>query len=117
MHERRIRNLDQAVALLRQAQAADATAVLWTASDEEGGQWLTALVAAACERVPGARAVPALACGDRAGDALAALRAGIRRIAFDGPGEIAAKLTALGLELAELPPDPGVPGPSLRRGG
>jgi hypothetical protein len=67
--------------------------------------------------VPGATAIPALACGNRAGDATAALRAGIRRLAFDGSAAIAAKLTALGADLAELPPGPGVPGPSARRGG
>ncbi len=34
----------------------------------------------------------ALDCADRAGDAMAALRAGVRTIVFSGPEEVAAKL-------------------------
>jgi hypothetical protein len=117
VREKRIRSLAEAVALLTEAQAAGAVAVPWAASDEEGGLWLLAVLAAARDAVPGAAAIPALACGDRAGDATAALRAGIRRLAFNGSAAIAAKLTALGADLAELPPEPGVSGPTPRRGG
>jgi hypothetical protein len=121
VREKRIRSLAEAVALLAQAQAAGEIAVLWAASDEEGGLWLLSVLAEARGAVPGATAIPALACGDRAGDAMAALRAGIRRLAFDGSAVIAAKLTALGAELAQLPAElrrgPGVPGPTHRRGG
>jgi acyl-CoA reductase-like NAD-dependent aldehyde dehydrogenase len=117
VRERRIRSLAEAIEFLRAAQAANEPAVLWAASDAEGGLWLTALLDQARAAVPGAAATAALACGDRAGDAMAALRAGIRRIGFTGSAAVAAKLAALGAELAELPPDPGVPGATDRRGG
>jgi hypothetical protein len=121
VRERRIRSLAEAIALLTEALAANDVAVLWAASDEEGGLWLSSVLAAARDAVPGATAIPALACGDRGGDAMAALRAGIRRIAFAGTAPVVAKLTALGAELAELPPDFSVPGASaparFRRGG
>jgi hypothetical protein len=126
VRERRIRSLDQAIELLAQAQAANDIAVLWAASDEEGGLWLSSVLAAARNAVPGATALAALSCGDRAGDAMAALRAGIRRIAFTGTAEVAAKLAALGAELADCPAElpgqlsvPGAPpaAPRNRRGG
>ncbi|GIL40180.1 hypothetical protein [Roseiterribacter gracilis] len=117
MRERRIRSLADAIELLTETHAARETAVLWAASDEEGGLWLTAVLDAARSAVPGADGRVALSCGDRAGDAMAALRAGIRRIAFTGSDEVAAKLTALGAELAELPPDFSVPIATIRRGG
>jgi hypothetical protein len=121
VQERRVRSLADAVALLTAARAAQQVAVLWARSDEEGGLWLLAVLDAARQRVEDVAAMPALACGDRAGDAAAALRAGIRRLEFQGSDEMAAKLVELGADLAACPPElpdaSGVPEPAPDRGG
>ncbi len=49
----------------------------------------------------------ALDCADRAGDVLAALRAGVRTIVFGGPEEVAAKLRDMAGQLrAKILPPP-----------
>lgn len=57
-----------------------------------GALWFVRMVAAARVAVPDAEAVAVLDCADRAGDAQGALAAGVRRVVFGGPPEVAARL-------------------------
>ncbi len=57
-----------------------------------GPGWFGALVAAAREAVPAARCTALLDCGDDAGAAQAAIRAGIEGIIFTGRGDVAERL-------------------------
>jgi hypothetical protein len=57
-----------------------------------GPGWFKALVAAACEDVPGARCSSLLDCGDNTGAALAAIRAEVEGVIFTGPPDVADRL-------------------------
>jgi hypothetical protein len=62
------------------------------ASASMGPGMFRAIIAAAREAEPKARALAVLDCGDRPGDAMAALRGGIEAVCFHGAPEVAAKL-------------------------
>ena len=90
-----IHGYDQAVAALTVAQAAGVPVLLLSAraaAGYAGPGWFRDLVAQACAAVPEARADSLLDCADRAGDALAAIRAGVPAIAIDLPAETAARI-------------------------
>jgi hypothetical protein len=90
------------VADWRQAQAALQTARLdgravFLCSPEGASAYLgaglwKALQDKADSEFPDVRFTLALDCAQRAGDAMAALRAGVRAIVFTGPDDVAAKL-------------------------
>ena len=60
-----------------------------------GPGWFRELVAAIREAVPEARLRPILDCGDDAGAAMAAIRAGVEAIVFTGGAEVAARLRSI----------------------
>jgi delta 1-pyrroline-5-carboxylate dehydrogenase len=57
-----------------------------------GPGWFKALVATACEAVPGARCSSLLDCGDNTGAALAAIRAEVEGVIFTGAPDVADRL-------------------------
>ena len=74
-----------------------------------GALWFAEMIQAAHEEFPNAELTAILDCGDRAGDVLVALQAGIARVIFTGHPEAACRLTAIAAEtgatiLAERPP-------------
>jgi fructose/tagatose bisphosphate aldolase len=64
-----------------------------------GPLWFKSLVDEARRDHPQLRVTAVLDCGDEPGTALAALRAGIKRVRFTGPAELRAKLAAIAAEL------------------
>jgi hypothetical protein len=75
-----------------------------------GAAGFRAMVDAAAETVGRRPAAAFLDCGDRAGDALAALREGVPGVIFTGRADVAAKLAAiaeaLGVAVATSRPTP-----------
>ena len=67
-----------------------------------GPGWWTALIAAAQAGHPAADVIAVLDCGEEPGSALAALRAGVRRIRFTGPTETRARLAAIAAQLGAI---------------
>lgn len=65
------------------------------ASASMGAGLFRAIVAAAREAEPHARSLAVLDCGNRPGDAMAALREGIEAVCFRGDAEVAAKLSEM----------------------
>jgi acyl-CoA reductase-like NAD-dependent aldehyde dehydrogenase len=57
-----------------------------------GPGWFGALIAAAREAVPAAQSIALLDCGDDAGAAQAAMRAGIEGVVFTGRADVAERL-------------------------
>ncbi len=99
-------SLDQAVAAARAAQQCGRPIALLSARDAAaaaGPGWFAEVVAAAHDAAPGADLQPVLDCGDRAGDAMAAIRAGVTVLRFDGPDETARKLEQMGAVLTDEP--------------
>jgi len=91
-----VHSLAHAVAALSVAAAAGRPVTLASAPDAgiyAGPGWFGALVAAAREAVPAAQGTVLLDCGDDAGAAQAAIRAGIEGIIFTGPADLAERLT------------------------
>src|SRR5580692_2184133 len=91
-------SLAQAAAALEAAAAADRNIVLLSAVGAgiyAGAGWWKALIDSARDAVPGARLSAILDCGDDAGAAQAALRAGIEAIIYSGRADVAARLTAI----------------------
>ena len=87
-----------AVAALEAADVASRGIILLSAPDAgiyAGPGWWRALIEAAREAAPGARAEFILDCGDDAGAAQAAVRAGIEAIVFAGRADVTARLTAI----------------------
>lgn len=85
----------QATAALKAAVRAGRAVVLASppaASASMGAGMFQAIVAAARDAEPDARSLAVLDCGDRPGDAMAALRAGIEAVGFRGDAELAEKL-------------------------
>src|SRR6202521_3028851 len=81
-----IHSLAHAVAALRAAEAGRAV-TLASAPDAgiyAGAGWFRALIAAARDAVPAAQSAALLDCGDDAGAAQGALRAGIDGVIFNG---------------------------------
>ncbi len=68
-----------------------------------GPTWFLALIAEAHAAYPGAEVAAIIDCADEAGSALAALRAGCRRVRFTGRADVRARLAeiaaALGAEI------------------
>jgi len=77
-----------------------------------GPTWFLAVVEAARSAHPGARVTAVLDCAGEAGSALAALRAGARRVRFSGRCDTARRLAeiaaALGAEIERGPPPPAL---------
>jgi hypothetical protein len=57
-----------------------------------GAPWFAAIVALAAAETPGCTVSAVLDCADQPGTALAALRAGMRRVRFTGAAETASRL-------------------------
>jgi hypothetical protein len=105
--------LDHAVAALAAAADSSRPITLLSAPDAgiyAGPGWFKALVGAAKAAVPAAQFTAVLDCGDDAGAAQGALRAGIEVIVFTGRTDVAARLAAIAaLQAARLltvRPDP-----------
>ncbi len=63
-----------------------------------GPGWFSEIMRAAREAVPGAQFRPLLDCGDDAGAAMAAIRAGLEAIVFTGRADVAARLADIALQ-------------------
>ena len=90
-----IHSLAHAVAALGAAAEAGRPVTLASAPEAgiyAGPGWFGALVAAAREAVPAAQSAALLDCGDDAGAAQAAIRAGIEAIVFTGRSDAAERL-------------------------
>jgi hypothetical protein len=90
-----VHSLGHALAALRAAARAGRPIVLASAPDAggyAGGGWFRELVAAARETVPDADFTAVLDCGEAAGAALAAIRAGVEGVVFTGRAEVARRL-------------------------
>lgn len=93
-----VHSLDHAVAALRAAAAADCAVTLVSAPEAgiyAGAGWFAALVALAGDAVPAARFRGVLDCGDDAGAAMAAIRAGVATVVFTGPADTAGRLAEI----------------------
>lgn len=90
-----VHSLAQVVAALEAAAEAGKPVLLLSAAGaglSAGAGWWRAMIAAARDSVPAARAGALLDCGDDAGAAQAALRAGIEAIVFSGSDDVAERL-------------------------
>ena len=90
-----VHSLPHAVAALTAAAEQTRTIVLASAPDAgiyAGPGWFGALLATAREAVPEAKATAFLDCGDDAGAAMGAIRAGIEGVVFTGRADVAARL-------------------------
>jgi GT2 family glycosyltransferase len=101
-----VHSLDHALAALSAAFEADRPIIILSAPDSGiyvGPGWFKALVDAAREAVPEANVTFILDCGDDAGAAQGAIRAGIEALIFSGRTDVAERLaeiaTARGLRL------------------
>ncbi len=65
------------------------------ASAYAGANWFAALIAHGAAEFPEVEMTAILDCGDRGGDVLVALKAGLRHIVFTGHPEAAARLHAI----------------------
>jgi hypothetical protein len=93
-----VHSLDQARAALRAAAELGVGVTLASAAGAgayAGPLWFKALIDAARKAHPEVAFDAVLDCGEEAGSALAALRAGIARVGFCGPTEVAARLRAI----------------------
>ena len=96
-----IHSLAHAVAALSAAAEASRPAVLASPPDAgiyAGPGWFSEIMRAAREAVPGAQFRPLLDCGDDAGAAMAAIRAGLEAIVFTGHADVAARLADIALQ-------------------
>jgi acyl-CoA reductase-like NAD-dependent aldehyde dehydrogenase len=87
--------LAHAVAALEAAAEAGRPVTLLSAPDAgiaAGAAWFGAMIAAAREAVPAAQSAALLDCGDDAGAAQAAIRAGIKAVVFTGRSDVARRL-------------------------
>jgi hypothetical protein len=93
-----VHSLAHAVAALEAAAAAGCAIVLLSAAGAgvyAGPGWFKALIDAARADGPAAQAQFILDCGDDAGAAQGAIRAGIPAIVFTGRADVAARLAAI----------------------
>ena len=93
-----VHSLAHAVAALSAAQAAGRAVVLASAADagiSAGPGWFKALIDAARAAVPAARFSAMLDCGDDAGAAQGAIRAGVDAVIFTGRADVAERLQAI----------------------
>lgn len=72
------------------------------ASAYAGASWFAALIAEGRAEFPDVTLTAILDCGDRAGDALAALRLGLREIVFTGHEEAAERLDEIAREMGAV---------------
>lgn len=96
-----VHTLAHAVAALEAAAAAERAVILVSAPDAgiyAGPGWLKALVDAARAAVPAARLTAILDCGDDAGAAQGALRAGIEAVVYTGRSDVADRLAAIAVD-------------------
>ena len=68
------------------------------ASAYAGANWFAALIAHGAAEFPEVEMTAILDCGDRGGDVLVALKAGLRQIVFTGHPDAAARLNAVAAE-------------------
>jgi hypothetical protein len=108
-----VHSLNQAVAALEAAVAANRAVTLLSAPDAgiyAGAGWWNALVVAARAAAPAARLSAILDCGDQAGAVQAALRAGVETAIFTGRADVAQRLAAIaeqqGARLLTARPEP-----------
>jgi len=90
-----IHSLAHAVAALSAAAEAGQPIVLASPPDAgiyAGPGWFREVMRAARQAVPEARCTALLDCGEDAGAAMAAIRAGVEAIVFTGPAGVAARL-------------------------
>lgn len=93
-----VHSLDDARAALAAAGALGRAVTLVSgpgAAAYGGALWFRRVVELACAEYPGVEASAVLDCADAPGHVLGALRAGSRRIAFDGAPETARKLAEI----------------------
>jgi hypothetical protein len=93
-----VHSLDHAVAAAAASAALDIPVTLQGAPGAgtyAGPAWFLAVVAEAQAAYPGARIDAAIDCADEAGSALAALRAGCKRVRFSGRADVAARLAEI----------------------
>jgi hypothetical protein len=91
-------SLTQAVAALEAAAAVEREIILLSAPDAgiyAGPGWFRALIDAARAAMPAARFSAILDCGDDAGAAQGALRAGIEVVIFTGRADVAERLSGI----------------------
>jgi hypothetical protein len=110
-----VHSLAHAVAALSAAQQAGRPVILASAPGAgiyAGPGWFGALVAEARAAVPGALFTALLDCGDDAGSAQAAIRAGIEGVVFVGRADVAERLADIaaqaGVMLARARHDPAI---------
>jgi hypothetical protein len=110
-----IHSLAQAVAALSAAAEAGRPITVASARDAgiaAGPGWFGALIAAARDAVPVPQCAALLDCGDDAGAAQAAIRAGIEGVVFTGRADIAERLADIagqrGIRLVTVRPDPAL---------
>lgn len=97
-----IHSLDHALAALGVAQRLKVPLTLLSAPGGAaylGPGLFHAMAEAARREFPGVPFTAVLDCGPRAGDALAALRQGVKSVRFTGRAEVAAKLAAIAAQL------------------
>lgn len=97
-----VHSLDQARAALRAAAELGVGVTLASAAGAgayAGPLWFKALIDAARQAYPEVDLDALLDCAEEAGSALAALRAGIARVGFNGPAETRERLAAIAAAL------------------
>jgi hypothetical protein len=108
-----VHSLAHAVAALEASAAAGRPVILLSAPEAglyAGAGWFRALIETASATVPAAHFTAWLDCGDDAGAALAALRAGIEGVIFASPAETAGRLADIAGQCgAVLVPERPVP--------
>ena len=87
----RVHGLDEARAALTAAAALGRPVVL-VGPPGGGALWFARMIAAARAAVPDAEGTGVFDCADRAGEAQAALAAGVRHLSFSGAPEVAVRL-------------------------
>ena len=93
-----VHDIDQVRIALSVALDVGVPAALFSAAAASawlGGGYWAALERLARQEFPGVEFDLVLDCGDRAGDVMAALRAGCAAVRFDGRADVAAKLAAM----------------------
>jgi hypothetical protein len=99
-----VHSLDHALAALAAAKSLSLPVTLASAScaaAQAGPGWFKALVDAARQAHPDVALTAILDCGDEPGAVMAALRAGLKQLRFQGDDELRQKLAAMGAEFLE----------------
>jgi len=97
-----VRDLAQARAALRVAREAGRAVAVWSppgAAAYWGAGYFAALAEEATAAEPGADAAFVLDCGEDAGAAMAALRAGVRALCYTGGAEVRARLADMAAQV------------------